>query len=258
MDIPTDISFDPETERIDDINEDLKLISKKDGLLFGTDSYFLAAFAKPARRGLALELGAGTGVVSLLCAQKGKYEKVVAIEINEISAETALRNAALNRLGDKISVMCADVRDVVQTDFGGPADAVISNPPYLKEGHGKNCASPILDSSRRELNGSIADFCRAAARLLRPGGSFSLVWRPDRLADLLYEMRAAGTEPKKIVTVYAYRDSPPSLVLVEGRAGSSPSLTWSRPLFIYEGRGSTVYTEDADAVYRTFSLEHLF
>ncbi|MBR4490384.1 hypothetical protein IKP13_07085 [bacterium] len=49
----TDHLFNPKTERADRINEDLTLISLKDGLLFGTDSFFLAAFTKSSPSGSA-------------------------------------------------------------------------------------------------------------------------------------------------------------------------------------------------------------
>ena len=66
-------------ERLDTINEKLSLIQKKDGLMFGTDAYLLAAYAKDGRSMRAAELGAGTGVVSLLMLAKDKAETVYEI-----------------------------------------------------------------------------------------------------------------------------------------------------------------------------------
>ena len=54
-------------ERLDEVNERLSLISKKNGLTLSTDAYLLAAFTRPVKRGVAVELGTGTGIVSLLC-----------------------------------------------------------------------------------------------------------------------------------------------------------------------------------------------
>ena len=65
--------YNPDTERLDAINENLSLIQYKEGLTFGTDSYLLAAFARPKTKGICVELGGGTGVVSLLSASKNNF-----------------------------------------------------------------------------------------------------------------------------------------------------------------------------------------
>ena len=250
--------FDPETERYDDINEDLALISLKNGLLFGTDSYLLAAFSKPYPRGSAAELGAGCGVVSLLCAQRDKYSHIKAIELRDAPASVCSRNVKMNGLTDKIEVIRSDVREIRPEDIGGQVDAVFTNPPYMKPGDGKENESDELNAARRELNGGISDFLACTSRILKYGGTFTVVWRPERICDLLVAMRDAKIEPKRIINVHPFCDAPPSLVLIEGKSGASPGVIYSRPLIIYAERDKDKYTADADKVYSTFSTEHLF
>ena len=55
-----------EDERIDEINDSLRLIQKKSGLTFGTDAYLLYAYLKKKPMARAVDLGAGTGIISLL------------------------------------------------------------------------------------------------------------------------------------------------------------------------------------------------
>ena len=64
-----DILLSPD-ERLDKVNENLTLIQKKDGLTFGTDAFLLASFIKSTPRKKAAELGSGTGIISLLLAEK--------------------------------------------------------------------------------------------------------------------------------------------------------------------------------------------
>ena len=99
-------------ERADRINEDLTLIRKVGGLTFGTDAYLLAAYMRPQSRARAVELGTGTGVIPLLCASAGRFAHIDALELQPEFAELAVRNVALNRLEDRISVHCADVREI--------------------------------------------------------------------------------------------------------------------------------------------------
>ncbi len=250
--------YDPETERLDEINESLRLIQLKKGLTFGTDSYLLAAFAHPRPNGLCVELGGGTGVVSLLAGAKNKYKRIVAAEIQPYFADLIRRNALLNSLEDRLSAFEGDVRALTVEVLGGEADAVLSNPPYMRARSGKSNAAPEMNVARREENGGIEDFCRAASRLLKFGGYATFVYRPDRMAELLCAMSAASLEPKRLVTVYPSAADKPCLILAEGKKGASPGLVMSRPLLIYRDPEKTLYTDDMQAVYDNFTLEHLF
>lgn len=250
--------YDPSTERFDKINERLSLISLKSGLTFGTDSYLLSAFARAAKNGVCVELGGGTGVVSLLCAARLKYKKIYCAEIQEYFAELIGRNASMNSLSDTVVPLHADVRELTSASVGGEADSVISNPPYMKSGSGITNASDEMNIARREENGTIADFCTAAGKLLRWGGYFTAVYRPDRMAELIVSMRAALLEPKRLVTVYPTVSDKPCLILIEAKKSASEGLTVSRPLIIYKEKGSTEYTDAMNKVYSDFSLEHLF
>lgn len=242
-------------ERLDEINENLTIIQRTGGLTFGTDAYLLAAFVKKCGR--AAELGTGTGVASLLCLTKNRADSVYAFEIQKDFASLAMRNAGINGLSERMRVIEKDVRDAVQSDTYGAVDTVFSNPPYMKAGGGFSSKNDEMNTARRELNGSIRDFCAAASRLLRHGGLFYTVWRPDRLCDLICALREADIEPKRMVTVYPDTKTKPCLVLIESKRGASPTLIQSRPLIIYR-ENTRKYTEDMQMVYDSFSLEHLF
>ncbi|MGN1345687.1 MAG: tRNA1(Val) (adenine(37)-N6)-methyltransferase [Eubacteriales bacterium] len=250
--------YNPSTERLDQINESLLLIQSKTGLAFGTDSYLLAAFARSSPRGTCVELGGGTGVVSLLAVSRGRFAKIYAAEIQPYFADLIRRNAALNHLDDRVFSLCADVRDLTSAAFGGEVHSVLSNPPYMKADSGKTNAASEMNVARREENGTIADFCAAAGRLLRWGGYFTVVYRPDRFADLLCAMRENGLEPKRAVLVYPSAADKPCLVLTEAKKGGASGLVFARPLLIYEDKAAARYTDDMQQIYDTFSMEHLF
>ena len=197
-------------------------------------------------------------VVSLLCAQKGKTRSVAAIERQAEFAELIARNAELNGLDAVIDPLCADVRVLTVRDTGGELDAVFSNPPYFMAGTGRASESPEMRAARREENGTVRDFCAAASKLLRWGGLFTVVYRPERLTELLYSLRSAALEPKRIVFVHPAPDEPPSLVLAEAKKGAGQGLRYARPLIVYRDAGKSVYTDDMQAVYDGFTMNHLF
>ena len=242
-------------ERIDEINEYLRIIQKKDGLTFTTDAYLLAAFVS-GRHSRCADLGAGTGVVSLLCVPKGKAQAVFAVERQREFAELIERNAALNSLSERITALCADVREIGRGDVGGALDAVFANPPYFRAGAGMAAKSPIMHDARFEEHGTFADFAACAARLLRGGGSFYVVHRAERIADVLGGMRSAAIEPKRLILVCPDRVSPPNLILAEGKKGAGEGLTIAPPLVMYDE--DRRYTPALDRVYENCSLEFMF
>ncbi|MBQ9736132.1 MAG: methyltransferase [Clostridia bacterium] len=230
-----------ENERIDEVNDKLRLIQKTDGLTFGTDALLLAAFAKkPAPR--ALELGGGSGIISMLLAARGRFNKIDCLEIQEEYAELIGRNARLNGLEETLTPILGDVRSFPEKTSYGSYDAVFSNPPYMTDACGAKCQNEAKDIARHELCGTIADFALCASRALKYGGAFYVVYRTERLADLLCACRAVKLEPKRLTFVHARRDAEPSMLLLEARLGGKPSLAVTRPLILSENG------EDSDDV----------
>ena len=244
-------------ERLDEVNENLKLIQKKDGLTFGTDAYLLAAYMHANHGGVAVELGGGTGIISLLAASRSRFEKIHIAEIQEDYAELIERNIALNRLGDRLEVICKDARELKPADIGKEADVVFSNPPYMKTDSGKANENEGKYIARHEVFGGIDDFCAAAYRLLKFGGNFYVVYRPDRLIDLIDALRKNKLEPKKMTFVQGDTKTAPSMVLIEAKKGASPSLTLTKNLIMYKDGGRNM-SEDAEKIYESCSFAEFF
>ncbi len=244
-------------ERLDEVNEAITLIQKKDGLTFGTDAYLLSAFIRPSRRARAVELGAGTGIISLLLTARDKVRDTVAVELQPEFAELCTRNATLNGFDGRIRTLEADVRDISPTKIGYEVDLVFSNPPYMRIDSGLPNRVNKKNIARHETAGGIVEFCLAASRLLKYGGIFSVVYRPDRLSELFSALDRAGLEPKRMTFVHATPHTTPSMVLIESRKGGGKGLSVTPPLILYkegEDPASPVMTEDALRVYDTCSL----
>ena len=238
-----------ENEKLTEVNENIKLIQKKNGLTFGTDAFLLAAFINAQKNGTAAELGGGTGIISLLCAAREKFKKIYCVEIQNDFADIIERNTVLNGLGDKVASVCSDIRNVSPANIGCELDAVFSNPPYMKADSGKRNEHDEKYIARHEVCGDIGDFCACAKRLLKHGGHFYCVWRPDRLVDLICAMRENNLEPKKMCFVHANTHSAPSMVLVKAKKGASPSVIIDEPLFLNLDNDPKLLTERAKKIY---------
>ena len=238
-----------ENETLTNVNENIKLIQRKNGLTFGTDAFLLASFLKEQKNGVALELGGGTGIISLLSATRGKFKKIYCAEIQPEFAEVISRNVKLNSLEEKIVPICADVRELKSAHIGCEVDAVFSNPPYMKADSGKRNEHDEKFIARHEVCGDIGDFCACAKRLLKHGGFFYCVWRPDRLVDLICAMRENNLEPKEMCFVHANTKSAPSMVIVKAKKGAASGITVIEPLFLNEDDNPKALTERAKKIY---------
>ena len=245
-------------ERLDVVNEQITIIQKKDGLTFGTDAFLLASFMNPQRRAFAVELGAGTGIISLLCATKNKFENITALEIQPDFYEITARNIELNSLADRINVKHCDVREVSANTLGKEADVVFSNPPYMSVDCGKRNESDRKYIARHEVCGNIGDFCAAASRILKHGGKFYCVWRPDRLSSLMSALKENKLEPKVMVFVHSDENAEPSMMLLSATKGGAEGLRILPPLLLNEpcidNNGTRKMTEKAKKIYDTMSF----
>lgn len=222
-------------QRTDYVNENIMLTQRKEGLTFGSDAYLLYAYMKSSgKNSIGVELGGGSGIISLLAASKGKISRIYSAEVQDKYASLIALNAKNNKLEDKVISLSVDVRELTPSRTGGEVDVVFTNPPYMKKGSGIENASGEMNAARRELNGDISDFCAAAARLLKFGGAFYAVYRPERLSDLFEAMKKSGIEPKRMTLVYPDVTKNPCLVLVEGKKGGKSGMTVTPPLIMHE------------------------
>ncbi len=227
------------------MNGDLFLNQHKEGFSFGTDALLLSAFLRRKKCKTAVELGCGSGAVSLLAFRYRAYEKILCIDVQEeYTAKGGLteENARRNGVEDRLLPLCCDLRTLTARDIGGEVEVVFANPPYYALEAGRPGAHTVREIARREVFGGIADFCACAGRLLQFGGSFSLVYCPERLTDLLWEMRKADLEPKRVVLVQKDADHPPFAVLAEGKKGAMPGCkTEVLTLFAPDGTPTPAY-----------------
>lgn len=230
-----------------EVNERIKIKEPKDGHRFGSDAFLLSAFAKTTA-GAAVELGSGSGVCSLLLADRNKASHIFAVEINSDMAALGKENFKENGFDDRISSINADIRLINKYTFDRPISTVISNPPYFRAGDGRSSPSEIRNIARREINGGIADFCSAAARITDRDGRFFCVFTAERLVDLIAALRAAALEPTTLIFVQHDENTKPFIVLVEAVKSPKTSLLIPKPLVLFrDGKP----TSDAAKIYET-------
>ena len=195
----------------------LKFVQDDELFCFGTDAVELANFAAPHRNARVCDLGAGSGIISVLLA--GKFGcKVTAVEIQERCCELIRENAAMNNLE-------IEAVNLPMQEFTGHFDGVICNPPYAKKGSG----SPRENESERiactEEKVTFSEVADCAARLLSTGGKFWLVHHVTRLAEVIAVLVGKKLEPKRLQILRPTDGKAPHLFMLECIRDGKPGIT---------------------------------
>ncbi|MCL2366065.1 MAG: methyltransferase [Oscillospiraceae bacterium] len=216
----------------------------------GTDSIMLAHFVSSSdcKKRSAVDLGTGAGILPLILTWNNPTLRVDAIDIQPEAVQLARENLNINSLSEKVNIFEGDLRCHREFFGAGAYDFVVSNPPYYPSGSGKLPEDVGIMTARSEVFCTLDDICKAAGYLTRWGGSFMLIHKPERLADIFRSMNIYGFEPKRLRFVSHKSDAPPNLVLVEGRRGGKSSLQVEAPLILMDEDGCD--TDEVRAIYR--------
>ncbi len=238
-----------ENERVDDLEfKGLKIIQNKEGFCFGIDSILLSDFAKNIKKGAkVLDLGTGTGIIATLLCGKTELSEITGIEVQEEVYDMAKRSIQLNHLEDRFKIIQDNILNLNKYFEKNTFDAIVTNPPYKKKETGIQNEDTRKLISRHEIEASIEDFVKISKEMLKDKGEFYIVYRPERLVDLLSIMRKNKIEPKKIRFVYSNIQAVSKLVLVQGVKNAKPFLKLEPNLYIYDEKGN--YTDEISKIY---------
>lgn len=250
---------------MDEITDDavlggaLRLLQPRSGHRFGHDAILLAAAtaAQPGER--VVDLGAGVGAAGLALAKRVGDISLTLVEIDPALCKLARENAARNGMVECVAVAALDVAapgsffDTANLK-AGCADRVLMNPPF----HAAARAQSSPDEARRLAHvaeaGSITIWIEAAARLLRPGGMLTLIYRADALHEVLAAL-AGGFDSAEILPVYPKPDALPIRVIVQasrsGELRNEKAATTVSGLYL-NGAGGTP-TPEAEAILRNLA-----
>lgn len=235
-------------ERLDDLLiHNLKIIQHPDEFCFSLDAILLTHFVAAPIQCRVVDLGAGTGVISMLLAAWGA-SRVTGLELNSRMVDMARRSVRLNRLEDRVDILEADLRDLRGVLPAGESDLVVSNPPYRPVGSGYTNPRDGVAMARHELTATLTDVVAAAQYLVKYRGRFAMVHLPERVTEILMAMNQADLEPKRLQWVYPAPGRKPKFLLVEGIRGARPGVDVLPPLFIYDDKGR--YSPEILSYYR--------
>lgn len=217
--------------RVDDLQfQGLRLVQDTELPRFTADSVLLANFLRLRPNDRAIDLGSGTGVLSLLGAAK-TGAAFTGVERYEELAALSRESAALN--GQEIPFYTMDVADAPVFFGHGSFSAAVCNPPYYSAGE----QSP--NDARRQARHADADaldrFFHAAFLLLKNGGALYVCFPADRITTLFRALYGARLMPKRLRPVAAAAESRPYLLLVQAKKDAKEGLIFEPTQFLSNG-----------------------
>jgi tRNA1(Val) A37 N6-methylase TrmN6 len=218
----------------------------------GADAVLLAAAAGSPVETL-VDFGAGVGGVGLALVKRWPAAQATLIEIDPDSADFARRNAAANGLAERATIVEVDALDARARRAAGIEDGkahlVLTNPPFYAAGEVR--ISPDAARARAHVLGEgddpLAAWVIAALALVRPGGRFVMIHRPERLGEIL---AAFGRRLGEVAIrpVHPHADADAIRVIVGGVKGSRAPARLRPSLVLHERAGG--FTPLAAAIHR--------
>jgi tRNA1Val (adenine37-N6)-methyltransferase len=224
-------------------NDKLRLLQKKKGYRFSMDPFLLAGFIRLKKHERVLDVGTGCGIIPIYMTKKGSRNRFVGIEIQEELYDLAVRNKELNDCPN-VELLHGDVRK--ESRKLGTFQAIISNPPYIKEKTGRTCPGYSRHVARCESMLQLTELISSASSLLSTHGRLYLIYPAKRLAELINNARSCNLEPKRVRLVHSRPSEPATLCLTECMKGGGTGLLVEPPLYIYQ---KDDYTEEIKAYY---------
>lgn len=143
-----------------------------------------------------LDIGTGTGVLSLMCAQRFAFQEIIGLEISGQAVLDARINAQNNPFSPHISIVNQAIQDYSPEE---QFDAIISNPPFFENSQKNPDAHKSLARHTESL--SFSELIQAISRLLTPNGKAWMIVPFENKENLIALARENGLFASDLVEI---------------------------------------------------------
>ncbi len=177
----------------------------------GVDSVVLGAWTNAEKVKSILDIGTGTGLLSLMLAQKTKAE-IIAIEIDAESYHQAVENVASSKWKTRIDVIHSTFQEFAR-DTKSRFDLIICNPPYFVN----SLKSPEQNrnTARHDNHLNLDELFFGSKRVLSETGSLNLIYPYGQKANLINIAEKYGFYPVKFLVIRGNKNKEPNRIIIE-------------------------------------------
>ncbi|MEG1310144.1 MAG: tRNA1(Val) (adenine(37)-N6)-methyltransferase [Bacilli bacterium] len=206
---------------------------------FSLDSVLLPNFVTINKRVTKImDIGCGNAPIPLILSTLSNA-KIYGVEIQKEVADLAKESVKINNLENRIEIINKDINEYYKELESDQFDIITCNPPYFK--YNENSKLNISDYkkiARHEIMLDLNKLFIISKKLLKNNGKIAIVHRPERLSDIILEMKANNIEPKKIRFVHPREDEDANILLIEGTKNGKPGIKILPPIYSHEKDGN--------------------
>ena len=221
----------------------MKIVQDTEMFSFSLDSVLLPHFVTLNKNiDKILDIGCGNAPIPLILSTKTN-KKIIGVEIQKEVYDMAVESVNNNKLNEQIEIVNDDINDYYKKLESDSFDVITCNPPFFKYLDSSNInKNDYKTIARHEVKLNLNNIFTIARKLLKNNGVIAIVHRPDRLIDIITEMKKNNIEPKKIRFVYPKMDSEANILLIEGSKNGKPGMKVLPPLYTHLDNGE--YTSE--------------
>lgn len=212
-----------------------------------TDSCLFGALVDAQSSKMALDIGTGTGLLSLMLAQRFPELQIDAVEIDENALIDAKVNVDESQFKNQIKLIGSSIQEFENL---AKYDLIFSNPPFYQE----NLKSP--DKSKNTAHHctalSFSELAESVKNLLKPSGAFWVLLPPFEMTELEKQLAASHIFPEKSFFVKHNEKKPIYRVVAKFTFQKSENPI-SEEILIYENdKYSRIFTALLQQYYLIF------
>jgi len=191
--------------------KNFKVFHDKSSMKVGTDAVLLPCLTDLSNAQNILEVGCGSGVISLMCAQLTKAE-ILGIDIHRDSVEQALQNFNLSPWSKRLKAKLISFQELAAKNYQ-KFDLIISNPPFFMG----SLKSPQENRNLARHNDSLSqlDLLQSARQLLNPNGHISLILPINEGEELIKLAKEEGFHLTTRVNIQPKPTKPANRIVIE-------------------------------------------
>jgi tRNA1Val (adenine37-N6)-methyltransferase len=177
----------------------------------GVDAVLLGSWANPGNAKDVLDIGTGTGLLSLMLAQKSEAN-IIAIDVDTSSYGQAIANVKASKWHDRIEVHNISIQEY-SIKISKRFDFIICNPPFFNS----SLVSPDNKRTlaRHDASLPLNELFSCVARLLVENGRFLMIYQYDRKEEVIFEASIHKLFPSKSLVIKGNQHKNPNRIIFE-------------------------------------------
>ena len=228
------------------LDKQIKIFQPEDGYRTSSDAVLLSSLVTVKNGDTILDVGSGTGGISLCLAQRLKdyNPKIVGLELQKDLAELANLSAKENNFADFLQYINVDIREKIPLE-NCSFHHVVTNPPYAQNDMPSPNESKAFAHNHHDF--SLAKWLEFCLKMLRPFGFLYVIHRAEALEEILFTLhKKAGNI--QLFPLYSKKWQPAKRIMLIAQKDSKTPLKIHPPFVTHSADGS--YTAVAEKILR--------